>query len=59
MHMVAEGVWTVKSALKLAEKFAVEMPITRAVYDILWEGKKPFDEVGELMGRTPKEESIE
>jgi glycerol-3-phosphate dehydrogenase (NAD(P)+) len=59
MHMVAEGVWTVKSVLKLAEKFGVEMPIARAVYEILWEGKKPFDEVGELMGRTPKEESIE
>jgi glycerol-3-phosphate dehydrogenase (NAD(P)+) len=58
MHMVAEGVWTVKSALKLAGKFSVEMPITQAVYDVLWEGKKPFDEVGELMGRTPKEEDI-
>lgn len=58
MEMVAEGVWTTKSALTLAEKLGVEMPITRAIYEILWEGEKPFDAVGELMGRTPKEESF-
>ncbi len=58
MEMVAEGVWTTKSALKLADKLGVEMPITRAVYEILWEGEKPFEAVGELMGRTPKEESL-
>ena len=56
MEMVAEGVWTTKSALKLAEKLGVEMPIARAVYEVLWGRKKPFDAVGELMGRTPKEE---
>ena len=56
MEMVAEGVWTIKSALKLAEKLGVEMPIARAVYKVLWEGEKPFDAVGKLMGRSPKEE---
>ena len=56
--MVAEGVWTTKSALKLAEKSGVEMPITRAVYEVLWENKNPFDAVGELMGRKPKDESV-
>jgi len=57
MYMVAEGVWTTKSTLKLAEKLGVEMPIARAVYEVLWEGEKPFEAVGELMGRTPKEET--
>ena len=57
MEMVAEGVWATKSALKLAEKLGVEMPITRVVYEVLWEGEKPFEAVGELMGRSPKEES--
>ncbi|GAI21431.1 unnamed protein product, partial [marine sediment metagenome] len=58
MEMVAEGVWTIRSALKLADNFKVEMPITRVVYEVLWEGKKPLIAVGELMGRTPKEESL-
>ncbi len=58
MEMVAEGVWTVKSALKLESKLGVEMPISHAVYDVLWKGKNPLIAVGELMGRTPKEESL-
>ena len=57
MEMIAEGVWATKSALKLAEKLGVEMPTTRVVYEVLWEGEKPFEAVGELMGRSPKEES--
>lgn len=59
MEMVAEGVWTTKSALKLADNLGVEMPITQAVYEVLWGNKKPVVAVGELMGRTPKEESPE
>ena len=58
MEMVAEGVWNCKSAIQLADKFKVEMPIFHAVYVILWEGRKPFDEVGELMGRPAQEESF-
>jgi len=56
MEMVAEGVWTVKSALKLAETFEVEIPITRSVYEVLWKGKDPKIAVNELMTRTPKRE---
>lgn len=59
MEMVAEGVWTTKSALKLADNLGVEMPITQAVSEVLWGNKKPVVAVGELMGRTPKEESPE
>jgi glycerol-3-phosphate dehydrogenase (NAD(P)+) len=58
MEMVAEGVFNTKSVMKLAEKFEVELPIARVVYEILWEDKKPFDAVGELMGRPPQEESF-
>jgi glycerol-3-phosphate dehydrogenase (NAD(P)+) len=58
MEMVAEGVFNAKSVIKLADKFGVELPIAQVVYDILWEDKKPFDAVGELMGRPPEEESF-
>jgi len=56
MQMVAEGVNTVYSAVALAEKYQVEMPITEAVYRVLVEGIQPRVAVLELMGRRLKEE---
>jgi len=56
MEMVAEGIWTTKSALKLAENYQVDMPITSAVYEILWKDKDPRSAVNELMSRNPKAE---
>ncbi len=56
MVMVAEGVWTTISAVELAKKFEVEMPITNAVYDVLFNGKNPIQATSELMGRAPKPE---
>ena len=56
MNMVAEGVKTTRSALALAHKYDVEMPITEAVHAILFEGKAPEEAVCELMTRTPKRE---
>ncbi|CUT04414.1 NAD(P)H-dependent glycerol-3-phosphate dehydrogenase [Candidatus Chrysopegis kryptomonas] len=56
MVMVAEGIWTTISAVELAKKFEVEMPITNAVYDVLFNGKNPIQATSELMGRTPKPE---
>ena len=56
-QVVPEGVWTTKSALALAERHGVEMPITREVYRVLFEGKSPRDAVRELMIREPKPES--
>ena len=53
---VIEGVPTCRAALALAERFGVEMPITHAVGDVLFGGKKPKEAVGELMGRGPKSE---
>ncbi len=48
---VAEGVKTSKGARALALKLKVEMPITEAVYRVLYEGKGPRDAVRELMDR--------
>ena len=56
MKMVAEGVRTTQSIVALARKWVVEMPITEAVYRILFEGKKPLEAVSELMEREAKEE---
>lgn len=56
MEQVAEGVPTVRSAKALAKKHGVEMPITAAVHQLLYEGKSPKDAVAELMEREPKPE---
>ena len=56
MKMVAEGVRTTDSVNTLAGKCRIEMPITEAVYSILFEGKKPQIAVDELMSRTAKRE---
>jgi glycerol-3-phosphate dehydrogenase (NAD(P)+) len=56
MEQVAEGVRTTKSACALADEYEVEMPITRAVHAILFEGLEPREAVTELMTRSPKAE---
>lgn len=57
MRMVAEGVPTTASAWELARNKNVEMPITEAVHQILYEHKPPSDTLQELMGRRLKFES--
>lgn len=41
MHMVAEGVNTLKTAIKLRERFALKLPLTSALHEVLFEGKDP------------------
>lgn len=53
---VIEGIPTTQAALRLAQQYEVEMPITRAVYEILFEGKSPLEAITELMHRPPKAE---
>ena len=48
---VAEGVFTTRSAMALAEREGVEMPIVRTVHRILFEGLKAGSAVPELMAR--------
>lgn len=52
MGMVVEGVRTTKAAQKLADRWDVEMPITNQLHKVLFEGKKPAEAVGSLMGRV-------
>ena len=56
MVMVAEGVRTTKSAVALAEKYHVEMPITQQVYEVLFGNKDPQVAMSELMSRDLKVE---
>jgi glycerol-3-phosphate dehydrogenase (NAD(P)+) len=54
--MVAEGVTTCRSARELARKQGVEMPITEAVYSVLFENLPPREAVTGLMTRPLKAE---
>jgi glycerol-3-phosphate dehydrogenase (NAD(P)+) len=56
IKMVAEGVDTAKSALSLARKHGVEMPIVEEVNKVLFENKNPKDAVIDLMLREKKVE---
>lgn len=48
MNMVAEGYYAVKSIVEMNKKFEVELPITRAVYHILYEKISPVIEMNLL-----------
>lgn len=56
LGMVAEGVKTAQSAYDLARREKVEMPVCRASYQMLFEGRNPRDIVYELMGRALRKE---
>jgi glycerol-3-phosphate dehydrogenase (NAD(P)+) len=54
---VAEGVVTARSALALAERAGVEMPIVRAVNRVLFEGRPARRSIADLMERELRAES--
>ncbi|MEX0720113.1 MAG: NAD(P)H-dependent glycerol-3-phosphate dehydrogenase [Balneolaceae bacterium] len=58
MNMVAEGVKTTKSVRDWSLKNNVEMPITHAIYSVLFENVDPKDALYELMTRDPKDEIV-
>jgi glycerol-3-phosphate dehydrogenase (NAD(P)+) len=53
---VVEGVSTCKSVVALARRYGVEMPITQAVHEVLFEGKGVQTAIEDLMGRRLKAE---
>ncbi|HEX4984436.1 MAG TPA: NAD(P)H-dependent glycerol-3-phosphate dehydrogenase [Burkholderiales bacterium] len=55
---VAEGVHSAREVLRLAEKHGVDMPITRAVSDLLAGRMSAPDLVDNLLQREPKQESV-
>ncbi len=56
MIMVAEGVRTTQSVLDLSKIHHVDMPISQAVYQVLFERKAPEQAVRDLMTRDAKME---
>lgn len=53
---VAEGVPTAQSAFELSKELGIDLPITRAVYRILYEGVGLEDTLRSLMSRPSKAE---
>lgn len=53
---VAEGVNTAREAVELAQEHKVDMPITQAVYQVLYQGLAPRTAVAELLNRVPSAE---
>jgi glycerol-3-phosphate dehydrogenase (NAD(P)+) len=56
MKMVAEGVKTAKSVRNLSIRVGVNMPISHAVYSVLYEDLSPKEAVYQLMTRDLKDE---
>ena len=53
---VVEGITTCESVIALAERYGVEMPITQAVYKVLFENKPVRIAIADLMKRRLKAE---
>jgi len=53
---VAEGVYTARAVDRLARERAIDMPITREVCAVLFEGRAPDEAVAQLLGRDPRSE---
>ena len=56
MNMIAEGVHSSRSVFELSRAVGVEMPITRAVYEMLFQQKPVQQAILDLMTRDPKQE---
>jgi glycerol-3-phosphate dehydrogenase (NAD(P)+) len=59
MTQVAEGVPTTRSAVGLARRHRIEMPITEQVHRVLFEGLDPREALRALMERPPRMEGEE
>lgn len=56
---VVEGFYNTKETYLLAKKYAVEMPITEQIYQVLFEGKSAQAAAVDLLGREKKVERFE
>lgn len=53
---LVEGAQTTRSVVMLARSSGVEAPVAEKVYEVLFEGRRPVDVVGEIMTRDKKTE---
>ena len=56
MDAVAEGVGSARAVYRFAKKLRIDMPITEAVYNIIYRGRSPKKTVADLMKRSLKSE---
>lgn len=59
LKMVAEGVFTAKAVYLMARDMQIDMPITKEIYQIIYEGKNPLESFKQLMIRETKKEMEE
>jgi glycerol-3-phosphate dehydrogenase (NAD(P)+) len=57
LGQVAEGVHNARSTMALARRFAVDMPISEAVFGVLYQGLSAREAAAALMARTLKAEA--
>ncbi|MHC5372707.1 NAD(P)H-dependent glycerol-3-phosphate dehydrogenase [Enterococcus sp. LJL120] len=57
MGMIVEGVSTTKAARELAENLQIDMPITEAIYQVLYENKEVKEAARDIMLRDGKDEN--
>lgn len=55
---LAEGYYTVKALMKLSARYGVDLPISSAVYAVLYEGVPPKEAIDALFDRSLKEEFV-
>jgi glycerol-3-phosphate dehydrogenase (NAD(P)+) len=56
MRMVAEGVDTTAALIAMAKETRVDLPITNAVFSMLYQGKTPQEAIRDIMNRPQKRE---
>jgi len=56
VKMVVEGITATEVAHDVAKKMGIDMPITNAIYSVLYEGKSANEVVANLMMRSKKHE---
>lgn len=56
LNKLAEGYYTVKALMFLSQKYEVDMPICRAVYEIIYEHRDAKETFGHLFARSIKTE---
>ena len=59
VQMVVEGITATEVAYKVSRELNIDMPITEAIYSVLYQGANPNEAVLELMTRSKKHEMEE
>ena len=57
MGMIIEGISTTKAAYELAQELDVYMPITQAIYQVIYEGQDIREAINFMMNNEFKEEN--